>query len=160
VRQVVAALDADMSVAQPGALRTSIRRNLANLDLVTANIATFAFMGLLISAIGLYGVISQLTAQRTRDIGVRMALGAQYGDILGMILRQGATLLVVGLVVGIPAYFAVNLVLHRAMSELPQPGWWLLTANLLTLTAVAFAACWIPARRAAHTSPVVALRAD
>ena len=160
VRQTVASLDTDMPVAQPGALRASIQQNLANLDLVTANIATFALMGLLISAIGLYGVISQLTAQRTRDIGVRMALGAQYGDILGMILRQGGALLAVSLGVGIPAYFAMNLLLHRMMTELPQPGAGLLGLNLLVLTVVAFAACWLPARRAARTSPVVALRAD
>jgi predicted permease len=160
VRQAVAALDADMPVAQPDSLRASIKRNLANLNLVTANLATFACMGLLISAIGLYGVISQLTAQRTRDIGVRMALGAQYGDILGMILRQGATLLVVSLVAGLPAYFAASIVLGRMMTELPPPGWWLLGLNLLTLTAVAFLACWLPARRAARLSPVVALRAE
>ena len=160
VRQAVAALDADMPVAQPDSLRASIERNLANLNLVTANLATFACMGLLISAIGLYGVISQLTAQRTRDIGVRMALGAQYGDILGMILRQGAMLLVVGLVAGMPAYFAASIVLGRMMTELPPPGWWLLGLNLLTLTAVAFIACWLPARRAARLSPVVALRAE
>jgi predicted permease len=160
VRQAVAALDADMPVAQPDSLRASNERNLANLNLVTANLATFAFMGLLISAIGLYGVISQLTAQRTRDIGVRMALGAQYGDILGMILRQGATLLVVSLVVGVPAYFAASVVLGRMMTELPPPGWWLMGLNLLTLTAVAFLACWLPAHRAARLSPVAALRAE
>jgi predicted permease len=160
VRKIVAALDADMPVAQPDSMRRLIERNLANLDLVVANIGTFAFMGLLISALGLYGVISQLTAQRTRDIGVRMALGAQYGDILGMILRQGGWLLVVSLLVGVPAYFGANLVLHRSMPELPLPGGWLLGLNLLTLTAVALLACWLPARRAARLSPVVALRSE
>jgi len=160
VRQMVAALDADLPIAQPGSLRASIELNLANLNLVTANLATFAFMGLLISALGLYGVISQLTAQRTRDIGVRMALGAQYGDILGMILRQGAALFAVSLVVGVPAYFAANMALHRAMPEMPLPGWWLLCTNLLALAAIAFLACWLPARRAARTDPVVALHAE
>jgi len=156
----VAALDADMPVAQPDSMRRLIGQNLANLDLVVANIGTFAFMGLLISALGLYGVISQLTAQRTRDIGVRMALGAQYRDILGMILRQGAALLLVSLAVGVPACFGANLVLHRAMSELPLPGLWLLGLNLLILAAVALLACWLPARRAARLSPVVALRSE
>jgi predicted permease len=160
VRQIVAALDADMPVAQPASLRTWIEVNLANLNLVAANLATFAFMGLLISALGLYGVISQLTMQRTRDIGVRMALGAQYGDIIGLILHEGATLLAIGLVVGVPAYFAANFVLHRAMPEMALPGWWLLGVNLVALSAVAFTACWLPARRAARTDPVVALRAE
>ncbi len=160
VRQIVAALDADMPVAQPGSLRASFELSLANLNLVAANLATFALMGLLISALGLYGVISQLTAQRTRDIGVRMALGAQYGDILALILREGASLLVIGLVVGVPAYYAATLVLQRIMSEMPLPGWWLLLVNLAALSGVAFLACWLPARRAARTDPVVALRAE
>jgi ABC-type antimicrobial peptide transport system permease subunit len=98
--------------------------------------------------------------QRTRDIGVRMALGAQYGDIVGLILHEGATLLAIGLVVGVPAYFAANFVLHRAMPEMALPGWWLLGVNLVALSAVAFTACWLPARRAARTDPVVALRAE
>lgn len=160
VRQIVAGLDADMPVAQPGSLRASIDLNLANLNLVAANLATFAFMGLLISALGLYGVISQLTAQRTRDIGVRMALGAQYADILGLILREGATLLGVGLVLGVPACLAADGLLHNAMPEMPQPGWWLIAVNMLALSVISFAACWLPARRAALTDPVVALRAE
>jgi predicted permease len=160
VRKIVAGLDADIFVAQAGSLRSSIEQNLTNLKLVAANIGTFAFMGLLISAIGLYGVISQLTAQRTRDIGVRMALGAQYSDILSMILRQGALLLVVSLFVGVPGYFAANSMVHRTMSELPIPGLWLFVLNLLVLAGVAFLACWLPARRAARIDPVIALRAD
>jgi predicted permease len=160
VRKIVAALDPDMPVAQPSSLRRWIEQNMANLNMVAANLATFAFMGLLISALGLYGVISQLTMQRTRDIGVRMALGAQYGDILGLILRDGARLLVIGLVIGIPTAIAANTILHRAMPEMPLPGWWLLVVNLFALSVVAFAACWLPARRAARTDPVVALRAE
>lgn len=160
VRKIVAGLDADMPVAQPGSLRTTIELGLANLNLVAANLATFAFMGLLISALGLYGVISQLTALRTRDIGVRMALGAQYGDILGLILREGALLLAIGLVLGIPGAFGANWMLQHTMPEMPMPGWWLLAVNLVALSAVAFIACWLPASRAARTDPVVALRAE
>ena len=85
----MATLDADLPVAQPGSLRASYERNMTNLNLVIVNLAISAAMGLLIAAVGLFGVISQLTAQRTRDIGVRMALGASRGDILRLILGEG-----------------------------------------------------------------------
>ncbi len=160
VTEAVAGLDSDMPVSQGGSLRRELDTNLANIDVVIANLGTFAVMGVLISALGLYGVISQLTAQRTRDIGVRIALGAQYGDVITMILHQGVRLLVAGAFIGIPVFFVANFGLQRAMPEMRLPGWWVLGTTLLILSATALFACWLPARRAARINPVEALRAE
>jgi ABC-type antimicrobial peptide transport system permease subunit len=135
-------------------------RNLSNLNLVIVNLAISAGMGLLIAAVGLFGVISQLTAQRTRDIGVRMALGAASGDILRLILGEGVRLLVIGIVLGIPAYYGLTTVLGNALPAMQLPGLWLLVTNVVVLSATMLLACWLPARRATRISPVEALRAE
>ena len=160
VRQIVGALDADLPVAQAGSLRDGIDSNISNLDLVIVNLGISAGMGLLIAAVGLFGIISQLTIQRTRDIGVRIALGAQNSDIMRMIIGEGVLLLGLGIVVGVPAYFALNLILRRAMPEMSLPGLWLLAVNLFVLAATMLLACYLPARRATRVDPITALRAE
>lgn len=160
VRQAVAALDPDLPVARGGSLRADVDRNLANLDLVIFNLGLSAGMGLLIAAVGLFGVISQLTAQRTREIGVRIALGASGGDILRMILGEGGRMLVFGLIVGVPAYFGLSIFLRRAMPEMQLPGLWLLGATIAVLAATALFACWLPARNATRIDPIQALRSE
>lgn len=160
VGRAVAELDADLPVQQPGSLRQIIETSMANINIIIANLATFAFMGLLIASLGIYGVVSYLTAQRTREIGVRIALGAQYRDVVGMILRQGGRLLVIGGAAGLAGAYAVDILLQRAMPELPMPGPWLLAAVLLLLATITLIACYLPARRAARIDPVIALRAE
>ena len=160
VRDAVAAIDSTVVVNQPGTVRGISERNLANIDLVIINLGLSAGMGLLIAAVGLFGVISQLTHQRTRDIGVRMALGAQNSDIVRLILRQGLRLLLIGVILGIPGYFVLTRVLQRTMPEMPLPGLWLLAVNLAVLGTTMLFACWLPARRAAKVDPMIALRAE
>jgi len=160
VRAAVAALDSSVLVNQPGTVRAIAERSLANLDLIVLNLALSAGMGLLIAAVGLFGVISQLTQQRTRDIGVRMALGARHGDIVRLILHEGLRLLLIGMAFGIPGYFVLGRILQRAMPEMPLPGLWLLLINLAVLGSTMLLACYLPARRAAKVDPMVALRAE
>jgi predicted permease len=160
VREAVAAVDADLPVAGAGSLRTSFERNMTNLNLVIVNLAISAGMGLLIAAVGLFGVISQLTAQRTRDIGVRIALGAGRGDILRLILGEGVRLMVIGIAIGIPAYYTLTLVLRGAMPALSLPGLWLLATNVAVLGGTMLLACWFPANRATRINPMEALRAE
>jgi ABC-type antimicrobial peptide transport system permease subunit len=117
-------------------------------------------MGLLIAGVGLFGVISQLMLQRTRDIGVRMALGAQEGDILRLVLGEGLRLLAIGIVVGVPLYYALNIVLKRSLPEMQLPGLWLLAINLAVLAATMLLASYLPARRATRINPVEALRSE
>jgi len=120
--------------------------------------ATLGALGLLLATIGLYGVLSYSVSQRTHEIGVRMALGAQPLDVIGLVIGQGARLVGIGIIVGIAASLAVT----RLMSSLlfgvtaGDPLTFVSVAVLLTL--VALAACYIPARRAMHLDPMEALR--
>jgi ABC-type antimicrobial peptide transport system permease subunit len=160
VRQIVAAIDPDLPVTSAGALRTTIDSGMRSLDLIIANLAISAGLGLLLAAIGLFGVISQLTAQRTRDIGVRIALGARYRDIMQLVLGEGVVLLLIGITIGVPIFWALNSAMHRTMPEMIQPGLWLLAVNLAVLTSTMLFACWLPARRAAKIDPIIALRSE
>ena len=160
VRDAIASLDPDLPLAGAGNARATLDRNLSNLNLVIFNLGISAAMGLLIAGIGLFGVMSQLTVQRTRDIGVRMALGAQRGDILRMVVGGGAKLLVIGLCFGIPAFYALNRLLGSAMPAIEFPGLWLLAVNLLVLSLAMLIACYLPARRATEIDPTVALRSE
>jgi predicted permease len=160
VRAAVTAIDPDIPVAAPASARAAFDLNLSNLNVAIANIGFSAGMSLLIAGIGLFGVISQLTQQRTRDIGVRMALGAQARDIARLIVGHGVKLLLLGIVLGVPVFFALTTILHRAMPEMRLPGLWLLAANLAALAAIMLLACWLPARRAARINPIEALRAE
>ncbi len=160
VGEAVAALDPDLPVAQPGSLRAQVDRGMGNLNLVIYNLGISAGMGLLIAGVGLFGVISQLTAQRTRDIGVRIALGAQRRDILTMVLGEGLKLLLIGIVLGVPAYYALTLIFSSSMPQMKLPGIWLLGTNLAILSATMFLASYLPARRATKINPIDALRAE
>ena len=160
VRRAVAALDPDLPVAGSGSVRESIRQSLDNINLIVANLGIFAGMGLLIAVVGLYGVISHLTAQRTRDIGVRIALGADYRSVVSMILRQGSVLFGLGMALGLPGYVAVQIMLKQTMPEMPFPGYWLGAVILAILGVATLVASFLPAHRAAQISPLEALRAD
>ena len=121
-------------------------------------LALFAGLGLLLSAIGIYGVMVTAVTQRTHEIGVRMALGAQPFDVLRLVLRQGMALTLAGLVVGI----GVGLVATRVLSDMlygvtPRDPLTFVGVPALLLL-VAFLACYIPARRATRIDPLVALR--
>jgi ABC-type antimicrobial peptide transport system permease subunit len=160
VRVAVAALDPDLPVSNAGSVQAFLQRAAANNDLIVVNFGISAGMGLLIAAVGLFGVISQLTQQRTRDIGIRMALGARNTDIVRMILRQGLRLLLTGVVLGIPGYFVLTRIVQRVLPEMALPGLWLLLVNLVVLGATMLLACYLPARRAAKVDPMIALRAE
>ncbi|HVZ64376.1 MAG TPA: ABC transporter permease [Lacunisphaera sp.] len=160
VRQAVAALDADIAVAFAGPVQAIADYFQANIQIIIGNLAVSSGLGLLIAAVGLFGVIAQLTTQRTREIGVRIALGARTGDILRMIFGEGGRLLVVGIFAGVPGYLALNAVVRHGIPEVALPGAWLLGANLAMLAIVAVLACWLPAKRATKIDPVEALRAE
>ena len=120
--------------------------------------AFFAGLALLLACIGLYGIMSYTVAGRTREIGLRMALGARRSDVLQLVLREGMLLVGVGLAVGIPLSLASSRVLHTFLFGLNSTDPLSLTIVIVLLGGVAAVAGLIPARRATKVDPMVALR--
>lgn len=126
----------------------------------TTLLAFFAFTGLIMAVIGLYGVISFLVARRTQEIGIRMALGAQRGAILRMVLRDAGLLVVIGMIIGIAAALVTAQLLRSLLFHVtPRDPFTLVTTCAVLLLTALFAAWW-PARRAASVDPMQALRAE
>jgi ABC-type antimicrobial peptide transport system permease subunit len=120
----------------------------------------FAGLALLLAAIGTYGVLSYMVAQRRREIGIRMALGADQGNVLGQVLKQGLVLTSVGLVVGLAGAFAMNRLIASLLFGVQPTDPTTLVAVVATITLVAALACWLPAWRASRVDPIVVLRDD
>jgi predicted permease len=118
----------------------------------------FGVVGLLLAAIGLYGVMSYTVSRRTHEIGIRLALGAQVGGVQRLIIRQGMLLTAIGAVLGLAAALAVAKLATSLLYGVPPHDVVTFTAVPLFLAAVAFVACWIPARRAARVDPLTSLR--
>jgi putative ABC transport system permease protein len=118
----------------------------------------FAGVALLLAAIGIYGVIAYSVAQRTHEIGVRVALGARQADVLGLVIREGAALAMAGIALGLLGALAFTRILSTLLFGVSPTDPFTFTSVSLVLVAVALAASFIPARRAAKIDPVVALR--
>jgi predicted permease len=119
-----------------------------------------AGLGLLLSAIGIYGVVANLASERTKEIGIRMALGAQPSSLVWLFLKGGIQLAAVGSVLGVGAAYSLVVVLSRMLPEVPGRDPLVIAGVTVLLFAVALIACWLPARRAAKVSPTVALRTE
>jgi putative ABC transport system permease protein len=115
-------------------------------------------LGLILAVVGVYGVVSYGAAQRTREIGIRMALGAQPVSVLGLVLRQGVFLVFGGMAVGLAGALALVRVLRQFLQFTSATDPLVFASVSLLLMVVALAACYIPARRAMRTDPMVALR--
>jgi len=160
IRQRIHDLDPELALANVNTMDQWLSNSAAQPRLNTVLLTTFAAVALLIAAIGIYGVLAYSVNQRTREIGLRMALGATRRSVLQLIVGQGMKVVLIGVAVGL----AGGLALGRAVSSLVfgvpvhDPATFSLVA--VVLTAVALAACIIPARRAARVDPMVALREE
>jgi ABC-type antimicrobial peptide transport system permease subunit len=121
-------------------------------------LSIFAALALVLSAIGVYAVISYLVSQRTREIGVRVALGAQRSDVLRLILGDGARLTFLGAAIGLAASLGLTRLLAKMLFGVRASDPVTLIVVTVILSAVAFLACYIPALRATRVDPMVALR--
>ena len=116
------------------------------------------FVGLMLATVGVYGVMSFSMAQRTREIGIRVALGANRRDILRLVVREGLTIVLAGVAVGLVGGWAMTRAMARLAAGPSNAGFWIFSGAALVMVWVALLACWIPARRAMRVDPMVALR--
>jgi ABC-type antimicrobial peptide transport system permease subunit len=121
-------------------------------------LAIFAILALALSCVGIYGVISYVVGQRTREIGIRMALGAQQRDVLRMVLGDGARMALVGVIAGIVAALGLTRLMANQLFGVSAYDPLTFTAVAIVLTLVALLACYLPARRAVRVDPMIALR--
>jgi predicted permease len=154
----IKAADARLPISFIQTLDTLVTKSAGNQIALARLSAFFAGLALLLACVGLYGVISYTVANRTREIGVRMALGARRGDVMELVLREGMLLVAIGLLVGIPLALASTRLLHTFLFGLKSTDPVSLIAVVLLLGAVAAVAGFIPARRASKIDPMVALR--
>jgi putative ABC transport system permease protein len=121
-------------------------------------LATFAFIALVLAAVGIYGIMAHSVTQRTQEIGLRMALGAQLRDVLAMVLRSGMSLALIGIAIGLAGAFALTRLMRTLLFGVTPTDAVTFASVAVILFVVAFLACYIPARRATRVDPLVALR--
>ena len=158
VRETIWAMDKDQAIGDIKTMERVIAESVAPQKFNAGLLSGFAVLALLLAAIGIYGVLAYSVSQRTRELGLRMALGAQWSDILRLVIRQGTALAIIGIAFGLGGAFALTRVMRALLFEV-EPGDPLtfVTVSLLLLAA-ALLACWLPARRAARVHPMAALR--
>jgi putative ABC transport system permease protein len=160
VRRALQRVDPDLPVFGARPLDEAVSQSVAGRRFQAVLLQAFAALALLLSMIGVYGVLSDAVGQRTREIGVRVALGAQPGQVLRLVLGHGLTLALGGLALGLPAAVALSLGLRSFLFGVAPADPWTLLAVCALLTASAVLAAYVPARRATRVDPMAALRAE
>ena len=160
LRQIVASLDPAQPVFELRMMQARVAETWATPRLMTFLLSTFAFLALSLALVGLYGVMAYNGLRRTREIGVRLALGARRRQISSMMLKQGARLLAIGLGVGFIGAFALSRVIRTLLFSVSAVDPAIYIAVSLLLGCAAMFACWLPARRASRVDPMVTLRAE
>jgi putative ABC transport system permease protein len=158
VRREIHSLDPNVPVDRAGTMAQALSGSIALPRFRSLLMAAFAAAALLLSAIGIYGVIAYSVTQRTQEIGVRMALGATSAGVVRMVLRQGGQLALVGIVLGLAGAAGLTRFLEKMLFGIDPSDAVTFGAAVLVIGAVAIVACTVPALRAARVDPVTALR--
>jgi putative ABC transport system permease protein len=160
VRKALGLLAPDLAVSSLSTVEEEMSGELSYFIFLRKVLTLIAGLGLLLSGVGIYGVVANLASERTKEIGIRMALGSQPGGIVWLFLRNGLQLAALGASIGLGAAFALTLVLGRMIPVLPGRDPWVVVGAALFLVCVSLFACWLPARRTSSVSPTVALRSE
>jgi putative ABC transport system permease protein len=158
VRAVVARLNPALPLISVRSMDEVIDDNTQDQQLLSLLVGSFAGLAALLAAVGIYGVLSYAVTQRTREIGIRMSLGASQGRVLGEVLRQGLLLIAAGSAMGMAGAFAAGKILTTQLYDVKPGDPAILTVTTASLAVVALIACYVPARRAARLDPTNALR--
>jgi putative ABC transport system permease protein len=160
VRKELAALDATIPLISVRVFDEYISRSLTRPRFNTLLLSIFAGTALLLTAIGIYGVMAYSVAQRTGEIGIRIALGAGKSSIFRLVVGQAMTLVAISLVIGLAGAFAATRLLNSLLFGVGASDPITFVSIVLLVSAVAFVAAWLPARRATRVDPIIALRAE
>jgi predicted permease len=160
IRAEVRQMDASVPVAGVRTMNEVVASALATPRLTGFLLGAFAAIALALAAVGIYGVLAYLVSQRTQEIGVRLAIGADRSQVLGMVLRQGLSLAAIGIVVGLIGAFALTRLMRGLLYEVGPNDPITFIAVPAALLIIALAASFLPARRATRVSPTIALRAE
>jgi predicted permease len=160
VRGAIDTVDKNLALAQVRTLQDTLDRASAQMAFTMVLLAIAASVTLMLGVVGIYGVMSYVVSQRTSEIGVRLALGAEPGSIAGMIVRQGGLVAIAGVAAGLATALAGGRLIESLLYDVSPHDPGVFAATTTILLVVALVACWLPARRAARLSPLEALRAD
>ncbi|HEV8368987.1 MAG TPA: FtsX-like permease family protein [Pyrinomonadaceae bacterium] len=158
VRGQIAALNKDQAVFNVRTMEQIVSQNVAARRFSMLLLTVFALVALVLASIGIYGIMSYSVAQRTREIGLRMTLGAQRGNVLSMVIGQGMKLALVGVAVGLVASVALTRTMKSLLFGVSATDPLTFVSIAFLLALVGLLACWVPARRATKVDPMVALR--
>lgn len=160
LRSAIAEIDPNLPVYRIRTARAAVDQGLGSISLLGSLLGAFAVVGLILAAIGIYGVVSFTVVQRTGELGIRLALGAQTRDVLWLVLGKGALLILIGMLFGVVGAYGVSKLLISVIPSLPTRDPLILAVVGFALFVVALLACYIPARRATRVDPLVALRTE
>ena len=160
VKREIESIDPDQPIAQVSTMEKNIGSSLAARRLTMSLLGAFAGLALVLASVGIYGVMALSTTQRTREMGIRFALGASRADVLRLVLGKGVSLIGVGLGAGLAGAFLASRAMNSLLYNVGSLDAVALIGAIITLATVAFVACYLPARRASMVNPIEALRTE
>jgi predicted permease len=160
IKREVEALDPDLAFSDISTMEDNVAKSLGSRHMMMSLLGAFAIIALALASVGLYGVMALTVTQRTRELGIRLALGAQRADVFRLVLTQGMLLVFAGLIIGLLAVVGAGRGLQSLLYGVGGFDVPALSLALFALAMVALIACWLPARRATRVDPIEALRAE